>query len=96
MGLRTAVQVFRAHEQLFEISTITVGRMTWFKGRKVAACLGFADAPQALRKNVDEEDKKTYMELMKGVVCATPPSNQQLQGDYVDSTYLSNQQPHEV
>ena len=30
-----------------------------------------ADAPQALRKNVDEEDKKTYGQLMEGVVSPT-------------------------
>ena len=66
-----ALQVFRADQHPFEVTTVTVDQVPWFKGREVAACLGYADAPQALRKNVDEEDKKTYGQLMEGVVSPT-------------------------
>ena len=52
---------------------MTVDQVVWFKGREVAACLAYADAPQALRKNIDEEDKKTYGQLMEGVVSPTTP-----------------------
>ena len=54
-----------------------MNQMAWFKGKEVATCLGYSDAPQALRKNVDDEDKMTYEKLTQGVVCETPPSNQQ-------------------
>ena len=50
-----------------------VDNIVWFKGREVAASLGYIDAPQALRKNVEEDDKKTYRELIEGVVSSTPP-----------------------
>ena len=61
-----ALQVFRADQHPFAVTTVTVNQTPWFKGREVAACLAYADAPQALRKHVDEEDKKTYAALMEG------------------------------
>ena len=70
-----AIQVFRTDQQLFEVGALTVNQMAWFKGKEVATCLGYSDAPQALRKNVDDEDKMTYEKLTQGVVCETPPSN---------------------
>ena len=83
-----AVQVFRADQQLFEVGALTVDQMAWFKGKEVAICLGYSDAPQALRKNVDEEDKMTYYELTQGVVCETPPSNQQPHEVYINESGL--------
>ena len=76
-----AFQVFRADQHPFEVTTLTVDQVPWFKGREVAACLGYVNAQQALRTNVDEDDRKTYAELMEGVL--------------PDST-VSKQQPHEV
>ncbi len=83
-----AFQVFRADQHPFEVSTLTVDQISWFKGREVAACLGYVNEQQALRKNVDEEDRKTYAELMEGVVCETAPPNQQPHEFYVSESGL--------
>ena len=37
-----ALQVFRADQHLFEVTTVTVDRVVWFKGREVAACLEYS------------------------------------------------------
>jgi len=67
---------------------IVAEQSPWFKGKEVATCLGYGDAPQALRKNVDEEDKMTYEKLTQGVVCETPPSNQQPHEVYINESGL--------
>ena len=61
-----AVHVFRADERLFELSTITVGPMAWFKAVEVAACLGYVSPIKAVRVHVETEDRKTYGELTQG------------------------------
>ena len=76
-----AFQIFRADQHPFEVSTVTLDQVPWFKGNEVAACLGYANPQQALRTNVDEDDRKTYAELAEGVL---PGST------------LPKQQPHEV
>ena len=76
-----AFQIFRADQHPFEVSTVTVDQVVWFRGREVAACLGYARPNDAIRVHVDEEDKKIYAELMEG---------------YGERKPLSNQQPHEV
>ena len=81
-----ALQVFRADQHPFEVTTVTVNQTPWFKGREVAACLAYADTTQALRKHVDEEDKKTYAALMEGGVEPTPPSNQQPHEVYINES----------
>ena len=81
-----ALQVFRADQHPFQVTTVTVDQVPWFKGREVAACLAYADAKQARRKNVDEEDKKTYAALMEGGVCQTPPSNQHPEEVYINES----------
>ena len=47
LGVRStlAFQVFRADQHPFEVSTLTVDQIPWFKGREVAACLGYAKSP---------------------------------------------------
>ena len=55
-----ALQVFRAEQRPFEVTTVTVDQVTWFKGNEVAACLGYARPRNAVKDHVDEEDKKTY------------------------------------
>ena len=67
---------------------IVAEQSPWFKGKEVATCLGYGDAPQPLRKNVDEEDKMTYEKLTEGVVCETPPSNQQPHEVYINESGL--------
>ena len=61
-----AIQVFRTDQQLFEVGALTVNQMAWFKGNEVAACLGYADPKKAIRIHVDDEDKRTYDELVQG------------------------------
>ena len=55
-----ALQIFRADQHLFEVTTLTVDHVVWFKGREVAACLGYTNPQKAVRDHIDEEDRKTY------------------------------------
>lgn len=41
-----------------QIRTVTVNNEPWFVGKDVAEALGYADTKQAIRINVDNEDKK--------------------------------------
>ncbi len=76
-----ALQIFRADQHPFEVTTMTLDQVVWFKGSEVAACLGYARPNDAIRVHVDEEDRKTYAELMER---------------YDETTYPSKQQPHAV
>ena len=78
-----ALQIFRADQHPFEVTTVTVDHMVWFKGSEVAACLGYADPQQAVSTNVDEDDAKTCAELM-----AVSPRNQQSSEVYVNECGL--------
>ena len=40
----------------------------WFKGKDIAALLGYSDTDQALRKHTDNEDRKSYPVKMTGQV----------------------------
>ena len=51
-----ALQVFRADQHLFEVTTVTVDQVVWFKGREVAACLEYANPQKALRDHVDRQE----------------------------------------
>ena len=44
----------------------------WFKGKNIAQILGYSDTDQALRKNIDPEDKKNLPRLPDG---SGPESN---------------------
>ena len=68
-----AFQVFRADQHPFEVSTLTVDQIPWFKGNEVATCLGYTNPRKALRDHVEKEDKKTYAELMEGRNESFPP-----------------------
>ena len=83
-----ALQVFCADQHPFEVTTVTVDQVPWFKGKEVAACLGYVNPQQAVRKNVDEDDKKTYKELMKGGLSGSTPSNQQPNEVYTNESGL--------
>ena len=52
-----ALQTFRENEHLFEVTTLMVDNVVWLKAREVAASLGYVDASQALRKNIEDDDK---------------------------------------
>ena len=81
-----ALQTFRADQHPFEVTAVTVDQVTWFKGNEVAACLGYVRPRNAVKDHVDEEDKKTYGQLMEGVVSPTPPSNQTMMRWYSSMT----------
>ena len=42
-----------------EVRTLIDGDIIWFVGKDVATILGYSDTDQALRKNVEDEDKLT-------------------------------------
>ena len=65
-----------------------MNQMAWFKGKEVATCLGYTNTQQALRHNVDEEDKKTYEELVEGVPLDSATSNQQPHEVYINESGL--------
>ena len=83
-----AFQIFRADQHPFEVSTVTVDQVVWFKGREVATCLGYTNPQKALRDHVDEDDRKTYEELMKGVNENGIPSRQQPHEVYINESGL--------
>ncbi len=70
---KMALQIFRANQHLIEVTTLIVDQVVWFKEREVTASLGYIDTTQALRKHVEEDDKKTYEELIEGGVSTTFP-----------------------
>ena len=75
-----ALQVFRADQHPFEVTTVTVDQVPWFKGKEVAACLAYTNPQKALRDHVDEDDRNTYAELMQGVNESTTPLSATAQG----------------
>ena len=83
-----ALQIFRANQHLFEVTTLTVDQVVWFKGREVAASLGYSNPQKAVRDHIDEEDKKTYEELMERVNESATPSKQQPHEVYVNESGL--------
>ena len=62
---RMALQLFRADQHPFEVTTVTVNQVVWFKGREVAASLGYINPQKAVRDHIDEEDKKPTRSLWK-------------------------------
>ena len=83
-----ALQVFHADQHPFEVTTLTVDQVTWFKGNEVAACLGYVRPRNAVKDHVDEEDKKTYAALMEGRTESVPPCNQQPHEVYINESGL--------
>ena len=51
---------------------IIADQIPWFKGKDVATSLEYGDHRGALRRHVDDEDKKTLHELLQGVTETTP------------------------
>ena len=44
---------------------IIVNDNPWLKARELATSLGYANTKQAIIKNVDEDDKQTYAQLLE-------------------------------
>ena len=65
-----------------------VDNVVWFKGREVAASLGYVNAKKAVQEHVDEDDKKPYSELLKGGPDSNPPHNQQPHEIYINESGL--------
>ena len=47
------------------VACIIVNGNPWFKAREVATILEYANTKQAIIKNVDEDDKQTYAQLLE-------------------------------
>ena len=47
------------------ITCIIVNDNPWFKAREVATILGYANTKQAIIKNVDNDNKQTYEQLLE-------------------------------
>jgi len=59
----TQIQTFQ--NSSFKIECVCVDGNPWFRGRDVATILGYNNTTQALRVNVDEDDRKKMDELGK-------------------------------
>ena len=51
------MQIFNS-EEFGNVRTVTIDNEPWFVGKDVAEALGYSDTKQAIRVNVEEEDKK--------------------------------------
>lgn len=49
------------NEEFGEIRTVVIDGEPWFVGKDVAEALGYKDTSQAIRKNVDDDDKLTRL-----------------------------------
>ena len=65
-----------------------VNNIVWFKGREVAASLGYTNATKAVQVHVDEDDKKAYSQLMEGTPKNDCPHNQQPHEIYINESGL--------
>ena len=54
------------------LKIVHVGDEIWFKGKDVAKILEYTDFKQAIRKNIDDEDKITFEKLNGGCPGDTP------------------------
>jgi prophage antirepressor-like protein len=69
-----------------EINTITVNGAIYFKAKDVATALDYANAKQAIIKNVDEEDKAILEDLLK---LAKGPPDSPLVGNEESCVFIS-------
>ncbi len=84
---RMALQVYRSQES-FEVAALAVEQVAWFKGAEVAACLGYANVQKAVKTHVEDEDKKSYEELLQGGLILDMASNKQPHEIYVNESGL--------
>jgi hypothetical protein len=66
----------------FKVQCICVESLPWFRGKDVATILGYSDTSQAIRVNVDSDDKKKMREL-------GPVSNTPLDANAKNSMYIN-------
>lgn len=56
--MKNELQVFN-NEEFGSVRTLTIDNQPWFVGKDVAEALGFKDTSDALKRHVDDEDKRT-------------------------------------
>ena len=59
----TQIQTFQ--NSCFKVQCVCVDSQSWFRGKDVATILGYNNTTQAIRVNVDDDDKKKMEELGK-------------------------------
>ena len=59
----TQIQTFQ--NSSFKVQCVCVSGEPWFRGKDVATILGYTNTMQAIRVNVDDDDKKKMEELGK-------------------------------
>ena len=71
MSLQTFHTEFDEHE--VSLTAHIVDGEPWFKGVEAAAALGYKNLPQAIRVNVDDEDKTTLdnLRVLRGSTLTT-------------------------
>ena len=69
----TQIQTFS--NSSFSVQCMCVKGEPWFKGKDVATILGYQNTKQAIRVNVDEDDKKKLEEVSKGLSDSPLPGN---------------------
>ena len=71
----TAIQTFQ--NSSFKVQCFCVDGNPWFRGKDVATVLGYVNTKQAIRVNVDDDDKHTLCDLLatqkQGVLPDSPP-----------------------
>ena len=70
----------------WSLSPIVAEQVPWFKGKDVATSLEYTNPAKALRDHVDEEDKKSFHELIQGENETFTPSNQQPHETYINES----------
>ena len=80
--------------QLFSKGEWSIGRPiiaeenAWFKGKDVAASLGYADPRRAVWQHVDDDDKKPLDQICQGLSETVTPLNQQPHEVYINESGL--------
>ena len=80
----TQLQTFQ--NSSFKVQCVCVSGEPWFKGKEVAAILGYANTRQAIRVNVDDDDKKKMEEL--GGLSDSPLDANAKQSMYINESGL--------
>ena len=70
----------------WSLSPIVAEQVPWFKGKDVATSLEYTNPAKALRDHVDEEDKKSFHDLIQGENETFTPSNQQPHEMYINES----------
>lgn len=71
----------------FEVRAVLIHGAPWFKGKDIAASLGYVNRRQAIRTHVDNEDKETLLALFQSVNAnAAFPGDEQAEEIYVNES----------